>query len=567
MIKKLFFLILFVFMTIGLNEAFAQGRRAQDVRVFPVNDLGMHCMDKEFSIFSLLPPFNVINSQVVLLNPSGLPVLLDNQSVSLHYSAVMDPKGSINSWSTGKTDFWRYSNQLFGVNLQQGESLTGLYMPSDAPLPGPQAFIYETAHQWFSAFGIPITPRDDFMDTNTYPLLKVSAHEIGTNIFLNSTDAVVPVSGETSCRNCHQDLFPYSPANNLAPRHRRVDQAIERLTKMNILKLHDILEGTDLINQRPVLCASCHYSPALDLAGNGPTGPQVGKPTMSESMHLYHGQLEDHLGSPIFPPNGSMNKTCYQCHPGRTTKCLRGPMATAGMTCLNCHGDMLSVGGKYPLLTGGSIDGTNDGKPRRPWIDMPRCQSCHTGDAINHLKGSQYKMAPDNIRLSQTYKIGDASASPLLANNKRFAENTNKLYRFSKGHGGLMCEACHGSTHAEWPNADPNANDNVTSKQLQGHSGTIIECATCHVQGSLPRTTNGPHGLHNVASVAWYDDGHENFFKANEKACMACHGANLLGTPLSRAAADRTFYVEGTKKYVFKKGQQIGCAHCHGIPD
>jgi len=30
--------------------------------VLAANDLGMHCMDREFSIFSILPPFNVINA-------------------------------------------------------------------------------------------------------------------------------------------------------------------------------------------------------------------------------------------------------------------------------------------------------------------------------------------------------------------------------------------------------------------------------------------------------------------------------------------------------------------------
>jgi hypothetical protein len=31
--------------------------------VLAFNDLGMHCMDREFSVFSILPPFNVVHSQ------------------------------------------------------------------------------------------------------------------------------------------------------------------------------------------------------------------------------------------------------------------------------------------------------------------------------------------------------------------------------------------------------------------------------------------------------------------------------------------------------------------------
>jgi hypothetical protein len=33
---------------------------------------------------------------------------------------------------------------------------------------------------------------------------------------------------------------------------------------------------------------------------------------------------------------------------------------------------MLAVGGAFPMLPGGSIDGTNDGHARRPWLDLPR---------------------------------------------------------------------------------------------------------------------------------------------------------------------------------------------------
>ena len=33
------------------------------------NDLGMHCMDADYSIFSILPPYNTIHAQ--LIDPSG----------------------------------------------------------------------------------------------------------------------------------------------------------------------------------------------------------------------------------------------------------------------------------------------------------------------------------------------------------------------------------------------------------------------------------------------------------------------------------------------------------------
>ncbi len=33
------------------------------------NNLGMHCMDSDYSIFSILPPYNVVNAQ--LIDPNG----------------------------------------------------------------------------------------------------------------------------------------------------------------------------------------------------------------------------------------------------------------------------------------------------------------------------------------------------------------------------------------------------------------------------------------------------------------------------------------------------------------
>jgi hypothetical protein len=545
--------------------------RADDYIVFPVNDLGMHCMDEEYSVLALLPPFNVLNVQVVYRNPAGYPMLLDHASIDVMYDGAADPSGSINSFSIGKTGFWLYANQLFGIPLLPGEGLLGFYMPGDAPAPGPQAVPWNVHEGWFSAPGIPITPWDDMGQVNTYPVMKISAHQKGSGLLLNSTDAVLPVSAETNCGQCHgEPVFFKSGSRGRAVMASH--QLIEPHPMTEILRLHDAKELTSLMNSQPVLCAGCHYSAALDLSGAGPTGPQVGKPTMSEAMHRYHGGLLNNQGEPIFAREGNIERACYQCHPGKKTQCLRGPMAGAGINCFDCHGNMLAVGGEYPLLPGGSIDGTNDGNPRRPWMDLPRCQSCHTGDEVNHLSGPQYASAPDGVRLEQSYKIGDSSASPILAVNNRFAENTNTLYRMSKGHGGMMCEACHGSTHAEWPNPDPDANDNLTAMQLQGHSGTIIECSTCHAEGTLPLTLHGPHGMHNVDDIAWIDHKHNDFYEHNENECKACHGLDLRGSQLGRAAADRRWVVDlddgrGPATIVVKKGEEIRCNLCHELPD
>ena len=143
----------------------------------------------------------------------------------------------------------------------------------------------------------------------------------------------------------------------------------------------------------------------------------------------------------------------------------------------------------------------------------------------------------NKLILRKAYNPSDPAATPRIATNKRFAENDNTLYHNSLGHNGIACEACHGSPHAEWP-VRAGANDNVTAQQIQGHTGPIIECTVCHGTG-LALTTNGPHGLHNINDSRW-NGNHEDYFKANPVNCQACHGNALQGSPLSRAAADRT---------------------------
>jgi len=520
-------------------------------KLFAANDLGMHCMDREYSIFSILPPYNVVNAQVI--QQGNPPRKLDNSAVDVRYSGTIDATGSANSSSIAKTDFWQYANALFGVNLQAGQGLKGLFMPSDNPTQaGAQAIPFNVANGLFSAEGIPITPIDDAGRTNPYPLLKIGAYDKASGTLLTSTDIVVPVAQETDCQNCHATG---KNAANSTTISWATDANIEIQAKKNILMLHDKNKGTRLSQSTPVLCASCHYSAALDLAGTGAQGIQLGKPTMSKAMHNKHAFIDD----------GSRNveQTCYQCHPGNTTQCQRGAMRNGGMQCFECHGGMNAVAGNAPLLSGGSIDGQHDGKSRRPWQDTPRCQSCHTGDALNHLSGTDLVFNSDGFRLKQAYKINDISASPIASPTSRFAENSNTLYRHSQGHGNIACEGCHGSTHAEFPNADPAANDNVASQQLQGHTGTIIECKTCHT--SLALTTNGPHGMHNVGDQNWANGGHKNFYRQNPDNCRACHGQTLDGSSLSKVAQTRSFSISG-RNVSFNAGEQIACNRCHSKP-
>ena len=536
---------------------------AAGYRLLATNDLGMHCMDREFSIFSILPPFNVIRAQVTGPGAGGALSVLSSADVDVTYEGVADAKGSINTRSVGKTDFWSHASALFGASLAPGQGLTGLYMPADAPIPGPQRLAYDAARGGFAAFGVPITPTDDAGHTNTYPLIRLRARLKSTGAEVARLDVVVPVAQETDCSTCHRTG---STAASRAGVTWSSDPDLERQTKLNVLLLHDASNGTSLTTQQPVLCASCHYSKALDLGGTGPTGPQAVLPSFSTAMHAWHGSLQTSAGQPVFPAGGSALSTCYQCHPGATTQCARGAMVNGGMECRDCHGDMKAVGGVTPLRTGGSLDGQADGASRRPWTDVPRCQSCHTGDAASRLTGTDLVVAADGIRLTQAWRVGDASASPIKAASSRFAENLGKQYRDSTGHAGLACQDCHGSTHAEWPVAGAASNDNVAAMQIQGHTGAILECAACHAAGSLPLTTAGPHGLHNVNDARWANGGHGRFYESNPSSCRACHGQSLQGTPLSKTPVTRTFNVEDAGNVTLPAGTQVRCNHCHSTP-
>jgi hypothetical protein len=377
--------------------------------------------------------------------------------------------------------------------------------------------------------------------------------------------------------------------------------------KINILRLHDAKHGAAYVRidsgaadaclggseascldqRRTIQCSQCHYTPALDLAQIGPVDePLAGRfgrqqtrhISMSSAMHGFHGKQTDaSTGQYIFPdmpaPGSTartpavagqvLNDSCYQCHPGKRTQCLRGAMATGGVVCQDCHGNMRQVGndftGAFP-----SSPGSADLSKRVPWANEPKCQSCHLGDAVTvqSINRSDMIVAADGIRLAQAY-TKTAGIQPVLANiltpASRFAENNN-LYRLSNGHGGVMCKACHGSTHSEWPVANPNANDNVAATQLQGHTGTVTECTVCHT-GTLPRSLAGPHGMHPVNDSGFYDGGHENLAQQNLNACRACHGQTGQGTVLSRVAADRTL-----KGHALTKGTPVSCSLCHQSP-
>ena len=514
------------------------------------NNLGMHCMDPDYSVFALLPPYNTVVAQLV--DADG-QLVRDPGGVTVSYQAVADPDGSINRSSRGKTNFWSFVGALFGITPDEDVGLAGAAMPGADNTAQPMSF--DAARAWFSAEGIPLTPRDDAGRTNTYPLMRLTARDAGGTV-LATTDVVLPVSTELNCHACH--------ASESSPAAEPIagwvhDPDPERDTRLNILKLHDDLESggagfADTLAAAgydanglfataeagtPILCARCHVSEALP--GSGLPGIS----SLTRAIHHRMARVRDPLTGMRLDDIGNRS-ACYSCHPGSTTRCLRGAMGRAvaadgglAMQCQSCHGSMLAV-----------ADAGRTG-----WLDEPTCQSCHTGTATNNAGALRYTSAFTDSGAVR------AAVDPTYATSPDTPLPGHSLYRFSTGHGGLQCEACHGATHAEYPSTT--RNDNLQSIALQGHTGTLAECSACHA--TTPNTVDGgPHGLHPIGA-AWVQRHPDAAEEGGAARCRACHGDDYRGTVLSRAKGDRTFDTDFGRKH-FWPGFEIGCYTCHAGP-
>lgn len=517
------------------------------------NNLGMHCMDPDYAAFSILPPYNSIYAQLV--DPQG-HLVKSGAGITVTYQGVADPSGFINVTSAGKTNFWTYVLGLYGASVPVDYGLAGKNMPGAANTP--QIMTFDPAMNQWGAEGIPLTAYDDAAKKNPYPMMRLTAKD-ASGATLATVDIVLPISDEMDCSLCHASG---SVAAAMPPSGWVNDPDPVRDYRLNILKLHDDRFMTSPAYQaalaaahynaaglypnaatdgKPILCAACHASNALPGTG------QAGIPQETLSVHAFHSHVVDPLTGQTL--DASTNRAaCYRCHPGSTTRCLRGAMGSAvaadgtlSMQCQSCHGPMSQVG----LST------------RQGWLNEPQCGNCHTGTAVNNS---------GQIRYTNTYDPGTGQWR--IPANANFSTNADtpapglNLYRFSKGHGGLQCEGCHGSTHAEYISSHDS--DNIASVEIQGHAGKLAECTVCHA--TVPATvTGGPHGLHPLGQP-WVSAHHQDGGGGRATTgCQYCHGADYRGTVLSRSQANRSINT-GFGIRQFWQGYQIGCYTCHNGP-
>lgn len=346
--KKLPYFILLLLAGLGVTLVSAglftkkdQARAAEgEYVVLSWNDLGMHCYNRNFENLAVLPPYNSLWAQVIKV---GDPPQIVTEGVNVSYSFPD------NTYSVGKSNFWQYDQQLFGVDLAPNIGLTGKGLSGKM----------DKHDDHFSAEGIPLTEFSDSDLQNAYPyqLAEVVVTEQGTNKELTRSTVVAPVSTEMNCDDCHYDGG--------------VEHISTGNVETNILTLHDE-ENMDeypaghrgaLMDRRPILCAECHASNAL-----GASGVQ-GVPNLSKAIHEAH---KEKVPSTI--------EGCYKCHPGPQTQCLRDVMSTEhNMECRDCHGDLQNVS-----------------ENSSPWLKEPRCDNaaCH---------GSAYQQDQALYRMSKEH--------------------------------------------------------------------------------------------------------------------------------------------------------------------
>ena len=285
--------LLFICLVACLPFLFA-GALDQNFIILGWNDLGMHCANKDFSKMAILPPYNNLKVQVIQKGDSfTMPSV-----VTTGYHVTYEIPG--NTYSDGKTNFWTYVNQLFGVNPAPNIGLTGAGLSGDMSI----------LDNHFHIEGIPVTPYPDtdLVNEHPYQMALMKAFDDNNNL-IAQTENVIPVSGEISCvsSGCHS-------------------------SEQNILNSHESMSGFN--PNGPNLCASCHADNALGTTGSG------GAPIFSRAIHRKH---------------QGYTSNCYKCHPGPNTQCFRDAMKTAGYTCSDCHGTITQVAssiqnGRQPWL-------------------------------------------------------------------------------------------------------------------------------------------------------------------------------------------------------------------------
>jgi hypothetical protein len=385
------------------------------------NDLGMHCLNPTYDTAVILPPYNTVWAQVI---KRGDPPQIVTQGINVEYRIVNNTKSDSKS-TFGQ--FWDNVKKLFGIDLARNKGLNLRQSNVNNGLSGQMSNFSDH----FEAVGIPLTPVDDSNIWNPYQVAEVTVKNSGGQV-LAKTRTMAPVSSEMNCAKCHG-----SDAYN------------------DILKKHDSKNGTKLMSQKPVLCASCHGDPALGATSAGQSG------YLSQKIHGYHAQVAN-------PPS------CYDCHPGQVTKCSRSlAHSTTDGNCTTCHGTLSVVSSS---ITAGRV----------PWASEPKCVTCHPNIAQVETGTTLYR---DSKGHGNVYCASCHSSPHAMVPSSEQADNYQAIQYQGKAVPIADCAACHRTSRG----------DNNLGEYLGEHGGNQPEkangCYICHTSVNTTDTSKWPHSF------------------------------------------------------------------------
>ena len=310
-----------------------------------------------------------------------------------------DPSATLN--------FWQYAKD-YGFNVEPGNGITGNGLTGTCTL--------SADGKYWEATAIPVVPYDAQGHFDAYPTCTVTVKDsVRARCWPCSRRWCFPCPTRCTATTATRRPTPSPPSSPLTTSSRR-----PRWPPISL-------------NGKRHACNECHADNVLGAKG------KPGVKSLSEAMHGFH--------APKMASLNTLEESCYNCHPGQKTQCLRGAMAAAGLTCddAKCHGTIENVAAT--VASG-----------RQPWLNEPDCGNCHTN-----------------------------------------ASNPNTLYRQSyltngpeDMNGIILCESCHNGTHSEWKSTL--ALDNSIPLYLQGNAGPIGACNVCHEGGGKIHEGGGGGG-------------------------------------------------------------------------
>lgn len=401
------------------------------------NRKGIHTVSDSMPWWRLSPPGNMLFAQ--LIRRGETPQIV-SANIEIVYSV-----------ETGVDVFTEQGEG--GDRSTENSSATGAKQDMSANSKITGKMIFDESQGAFIVERLPLSPYRVDGGFNPYPMVTVKARNLKNGKLLAETQTVAPVSTEMGCKNCHGGDWRMPGV-----------AGISEETARDVLATHDRISKTRLIAKAeagdPVSCRACHRAETTAK----PESPGI--LNLSASMHGFHANYLTERGA----------DACHSCHPASNrghTRFLRGIHFEVGLTCINCHGAMadhalsllaaeIEAGKKKAKRLAFHLKPEGETKiedmiPRRPWENEPDCLNCHVDF-----------MPPEDDATFNLWTDGEKTL---------FALRTDEA--------GIMCAACHGSPHAEYPatNIYGRDRDNLQPLQYQKNPypmGANKNCRVCH---------------------------------------------------------------------------------------